>query len=109
MTLERQRRYHQRSRAGCLACKIRHVRCDERWPCWLVERGVVTTARTQPELTYGVDSSKCLVIGSECQYPVLPAVPARMAIYPRPAERRNPGVPTVCDEKNFSCKLILMT
>ncbi|KAH8909989.1 hypothetical protein BR93DRAFT_445079 [Coniochaeta sp. PMI_546] len=32
---QRQRRYHQRSRNGCITCKKRHVRCDEARPLCL--------------------------------------------------------------------------
>ncbi|OIW33764.1 hypothetical protein CONLIGDRAFT_191062 [Coniochaeta ligniaria NRRL 30616] len=43
----RQRRYHQRSRNGCITCKKRHVRCDEARPLCM----------------------NCLRNGGECGYP----------------------------------------
>jgi hypothetical protein len=101
MTVERQRRYHQRSRAGCLTCKSRHIRCDEGRPYWLVEFDRITTSRTQPELIYGVDSSKCLVTGNECQYPTLREVLAPVAANAPPYDRRIVNVRTVCHEQHF--------
>jgi hypothetical protein len=46
---ERKRKFHRRSKQGCLTCKTRHVRCDER----------------KPLCTY------CLQSGRECVYPVV--------------------------------------
>ena len=31
---ERRRRYHKRSRNGCIDCKRKHIRCDEKKPLW---------------------------------------------------------------------------
>jgi hypothetical protein len=33
----RSRRLHTRSRAGCITCRKRHVKCDEARPIWYVE------------------------------------------------------------------------
>ncbi|KAI1330371.1 hypothetical protein F5Y16DRAFT_362952 [Xylariaceae sp. FL0255] len=45
---QRQRRFHRRSRNGCLTCKAKHIRCDEK----------------KPLCTF------CLRHGGRCQYPV---------------------------------------
>ena len=32
------RRSHTKSRKGCKTCKRRHIRCDETFPQWCVDR-----------------------------------------------------------------------
>ncbi|KAK7747633.1 hypothetical protein SLS62_009044 [Diatrype stigma] len=47
---ERRRRYHKRSRNGCIDCKRKHIRCDEKKPLWKIY------------------STNCLIKGDSCGY-----------------------------------------
>jgi len=58
----RKRRHHHRSRAGCITCKQRHMRCDESKPYWCV----LSPWIDRPQLTQ--NSHNCLKSGGSCGY-----------------------------------------
>ncbi|KAB5558011.1 hypothetical protein GE09DRAFT_1221147 [Coniochaeta sp. 2T2.1] len=56
---QRQRRYHQRSRNGCITCKKRHVRCDETRPlCMNCLRTGGECGYTDPFVSFAGSSSE---------------------------------------------------
>ncbi|KAI8626801.1 hypothetical protein F5Y19DRAFT_190089 [Xylariaceae sp. FL1651] len=70
---QRQRRFHRRSRNGCVTCKAKHIRCDEK----------------KPLCTF------CLRHGGPCQYPAesnssSTNTPARQEPTSTPEEPQNP-------------------
>lgn len=52
------RRTHERSKKGCLTCKERHVRCDERRPYWYVLGPTICTHIVSP-IRRDPDPSAC--------------------------------------------------
>ncbi|KAK4206691.1 hypothetical protein QBC37DRAFT_380850 [Rhypophila decipiens] len=54
----RRKKYHKRSRKGCLTCRKRRVKCDEGRPVCI----------------------KCLVLGLSCHYDATPRIPSTPAI-----------------------------
>ena len=48
----RQRKEHTKSRGGCITCKQRHIRCDQRRPVWYVSlRGASGDRRRMHDMT----------------------------------------------------------
>ena len=61
--LTRRRRFHRRSRNGCLTCRARHIRCDQVRPAWY---------SCPFPMIFGsltLNSIKCSNSGNICSYP----------------------------------------
>lgn len=63
--LTRRRRFHHRSRNGCLTCRARHVRCDQVRPTWYSCLFLVIFSPLTP------NSIKCSNSRNICSYPEL--------------------------------------